>query len=164
MIKKTFKGDKVNVAISELLLLSLDEKKTYDLVIKEHRRKRSLDANAYCWVLLGKLGEKLHIPSEEIYREFIHRVGSYEILPVREKAVDKFKEGWQSNGIAWIVEDLGESKLEGYINLRCFYGSSSYDTLEMSRLLDEIVSACKEQGIETATGAELALLMEEWGK
>ena len=29
--------------------------KAYDLTVKEHRKKRSLDANAYAWVLIGKL-------------------------------------------------------------------------------------------------------------
>ena len=29
----------------------------YDLIIKEHREKRSLDANAYAWVLIHKLAK-----------------------------------------------------------------------------------------------------------
>ena len=36
--------------------------KTYDVDIKEHREKRSLDANAYFWVLVDRLAEKLRIP------------------------------------------------------------------------------------------------------
>lgn len=164
MINKTFSGDKLNVTLSELLLLKLDKNKTYDLVIKEHRKKRSLDANAYCWVLLGKLSDKLRIPTQEIYREVIHRVGSFTPMPVLTEAVDRWIEIWESNGIGWIAEVIGESKHEGYTNIACFHGSSVYTPEEMNKLIDEIVSDCKEQGIETATGAELALLKEDWAK
>lgn len=164
MIRKTFKGDKSNAVIAELLLLQLDDNKTYDLEIKEHRKKRSLDANAYCWVLLGKLAEVLKTPSETLYRTIIHSIGGYTIVPIRNDAVEKYTEIWQSNGIGWIVDNLGESKINGFTNLKCFHGSSTYDSKEMSMLIDEIVEACKEQGIETATPAELALLKEEWHK
>lgn len=39
-----------------------------DIEAKKHRERRSLDANAYCWVLLGKLAEKMNIKAEEIYK------------------------------------------------------------------------------------------------
>lgn len=164
MIKKTFKGDKLNVTLSELLLLEIDKSKTYDLVIKEHRKKRSLDANAYCWVLLGKLSQKLRIPAEDLYREFIRRIGGFEIVAVQTKALENYINKWRFNGIGWVVDDLGEGKSEGYHILKCYYGSSSYDGKEMSAFIDEIAYACKEQGIETATGAELALLKEDWAR
>ena len=58
----------------------------------------------------------------------------------------------------------GESKLEGYVNVISYYGSSEYDTAQMSRLIDLLIAECREQGIETKTPAELAALMEEWEK
>lgn len=164
MIRKTFEGSKTNAVIAELLLLQLDVNKTYDLEIKEHRKKRSLDANAYCWVLLNKLSGVLKIPAETLYRTIIHNIGAYTVVPIRNDAVEKYTQIWQANGIGWIVDNLGESKIDGYTNLKCFHGSSSYDSKEMSRLIDEIVLCCKEQGIETSTPAELALLKEEWSK
>ena len=45
-----------------------------------------------------------------------------------------------------------------------YYGSSEYDTAQMSRLIELIIAECREQGIETKTPAELAALMEEWEK
>jgi hypothetical protein len=108
------------------------------------------------------LSNKLRIPPEELYREFIRRGNSYTVVPIKNVAVKRYAEIWQSNGIGWIVENLGESKHEGYTNLKCYHGSSSYDTKEMSFLIDEVVEACKEQGIETASGAEIRRLKEEW--
>lgn len=43
------------------------QNRIYDCEIKEHREKRSLDANAYCWVLLDKLADAIHSTKEEIY-------------------------------------------------------------------------------------------------
>ena len=56
----------------------------YDLEIKEHRKKRSLDANAYAWVLINKIADALRITPKEIYRQAIQNIGgNYEILPVK---------------------------------------------------------------------------------
>ena len=41
----------------------------YDLEVKEHRKKRSLDANAYAWVLINKIADALRITPKEIYRQ-----------------------------------------------------------------------------------------------
>ena len=41
-------------------------------------------------------------------------------------------------------------------------GSSTYDTKEMSELINGLVSECKEQGIETLTPDELARMMKDY--
>lgn len=56
------------------------------------------------------------------------------------------------------------SKLKGCNNLILYYGSSTYNTEQMSRLIDNIVQDCKAVGIETMTPAELAALKDAWGK
>lgn len=141
----------------------------YVAEIKEYREKRSLDANAYCWVLIGKLAAKLStdeapVSPEKVYREAIRDVGdNYEIMPVRTDALERWKAIWTRNGIGWLCEELGPSKLKGYTNVMNIYGSSVYDKSQMSRLINIIVEDCKAQGVETMTPAELARLTEEWG-
>ena len=161
-MKKTFKGDSFNEVLSQLILFQPDTEKYYTLEISEKKAKRSLDANAYCWVLIGKLAEVLRIPADEVYREAIRKAGGYTVIPIISPAVSRFTEIWESHGLGWVVDIIGESKLDGFMNLRCYHGSSSYSSFEMSRLIDEIVFECKENGIETATGAELARLKAEW--
>lgn len=142
---------------------SMREGKTYQAELKEYRQKRSLDANAFAWTLLGKLSAKVGVPKEEVYRHFIKDVGdNYVIVPIKNEAVDKWVENWQSKGIGWVCDILGESKLDGYTNIITYYGSSTYDSTQFSRFLNFIVDECKEQGIETATPQELSLLLEEW--
>ena len=143
--------------------LATKKEKKYVADIKEYRERRSLDANAYMWVLVGKLSGKLGLPPEEIYRAAIRDVGdNYEVMPVRNDALERWKAIWQSNGLGWLCEEIGPSKLDGYTNVRNFYGSSAYDKAQMSRLIDNVVQDCKAQCIETLTPAELARLTEEW--
>ncbi len=138
------------------------ENKKLDIEVKKHRERRSLDANAYCWVLLGELAKKMNLKPTEVYKMAIKDIGVYEILPIKDVAVEKFTEAWQKNGIGWACEVLGKSKLEGYTNLKAYYGSSSYDSKEMSRLIDSIVEDCKLQGIPTDTPEQIAKYKEAW--
>lgn len=145
---------------------TLDEMKdgkTYTLTVKEHRERRSLDANAYCWVLLDKLAEKLSLPKTDVYRRFIREIGgNSETVCVVEKAADKLCDGWNHNGIGWQTERM-PSKIDGCVNVILYYGSSTYDTKQMSRLIDMVVEECKEHGIETLTPMELDRLKDRWG-
>ena len=144
-----------------------DELKQCDkLTIKlsKYREKRSLDANAYCWVLISKLAAKLNKTTTEIYREFIKDIGdNCEVVCVIDKAVEKLCKGWQKNGLGWQAETM-PSKIEGCTNVILYYGSSIYDTAQMSRLINNIVEECKEQGIDVRTPDEIADLISLWGE
>jgi hypothetical protein len=143
----------------------LNNDKGVDLSLKRHREHRSLDANAYMWVLCGKLAEVVGNTDVECYQEFIKRVGVRQIFPLKTEAVKRFVEIWENKGKSeksgWICETM-PSKLDGFTNVVAYYGSSEYNTKEMSRLIDEIVSECKEHSIETMPPAELNRLKNEW--
>ena len=135
----------------------------YDLVVKEHQKKRSLDANAYAWVLINKLADVLRITPLEIYRQAILNVsGNYEVIPIKEEAVDHFQKIWEAQGLGWPCVDMGKSKLDGYRNLRAYYGSSTFSVSQMQVFIDNLAQDCKALNIETMTPDKLALLMEEW--
>ena len=137
--------------------------KIYEADLKEHHKKRSLDANSYSWLLLGKIAAKVGLRKEDVYRELIRDVGdNFEIIPIRDDAVEKWIEIWKRNGIGWVCDVEGKSKLPGYTRVIAYYGSSTYDSLQMSRFIDLIVTECQELGIDTMTPAELALLMDGW--
>lgn len=157
-MKLTFEVDNTDLAIIEQF-----RDKDLNIEISKWYKKRSLDANAYAWVLLGKLQDVLNIPKETIYRNMIKNIGSYEVVPIKNEAVEKFESAWQKNGLGWVTEQL-PSKLKGYTNIVCYYGSSSYNSKEMSRLIDLIVQECKEQEIETLSKEELKSMMEEYEK
>ena len=130
--------------------------------VGKFKKKRSLDANAYAWVLMGRLAEKLNIPKKEIYRQAIKEIGgNCDTVCVQDKAVDSLREGWERNGIGWITDTM-PSKIEGCTNVVLYYGSSTYDTAQMSRLINNIVEECKLQGIETKSAEEVASLLQRW--
>ena len=146
-----------------MALVRKHKDKLYNLEVKEHRKKRSLDANAYAWVLIHELAKAMRLTPEEVYIQQIPNVGdNYTPMCVREQDVERFKKSWQSNGLGWPVKDLGPSQVPGCRNLMAYHGSSTYDTAQMSRLIDNLVQDCKALDIETLSEDKLSLLKEEW--
>lgn len=131
--------------------------------VKPYRRKRSLDSNSYLWVLCQKISEVIRATKEEIYKKVIREVGQFEIVPIKNEAVERWIEAWNSKGLGWFAEVMEDSKLPGYKKVISYYGSSVYDSKEFSVLLDYIVQDAKELDIETLPPDELARLMSEWG-
>lgn len=163
-ISKDLISGKFNVTFALDTISDLEALKDSELrlTVKKWRKKRSLDANAYFWVLLDKLACALKIPKEELYRGYIRNVGgNAETICVQNKAVDRLIEGWQHNGTGWVA-DTFESKIEGCTNVVLYYGSSTYDTEQMSRLIDAVVQDCKAVGIETLTPRELEQMLGAW--
>lgn len=136
--------------------------KLLDLTIKEHRQRRSLDANAYAWVLIGKIAEKLNTDPVEIYREAVRHIpGVYDIICIRERAASAFCDAWQKNGLAWMTE-IQPSKIAGCVNVQYWYGSSTYDSKQMSALVDSLVQDAENIGIPTDTREYIDAVKGRW--
>lgn len=142
----------------------LKECNNLDITIKKHREKRSLDANAYMWVLLQKIADGLsydgyRVDKWDVYLDVLADYGVFTHVIVKPAAVERVKEEWRA------VKELGKVTVNGQtgIQLQCYYGSHSYDTKEMSRLIDGVVRLAKEMGIETLPPAELERMKREWG-
>ncbi len=140
----------------------LSKGKELSVEVKQYRHKRSLDANSYCWVVCQKIAEAIRATKEEVYRKAIREVGQFEIVPIKAEAVERWIECWNSKGIGWFSEIMEDSKLTGYKKVISYYGSSVYNSLEMSALIDYIVQDAKELGIEVMTPDELSLIKQEW--
>ncbi len=148
----------------ELLVDEMRDKEKLSIEVKPFRAKRSLDANAYCWVLIDKLAEKTGESKEAVYKQYITNIGgNSEVVCVKNAAVERLCQGWQRNGIGWQTETF-ESKISGCTNVVLYYGSSCYDSAQMTRLLDLIIQDCRELGIPTETPNEIARLKALWGE
>lgn len=134
--------------------------KDLSIEVKRWRERRSLDANAYLWVLLQKMAEVLHSSKDEMYLEMLDKYGQFTFIIVRPDAVERMAQNWRT------VRVLGEVGVDGQcgVQMQCFYGSSTYDTREMAVLIDGVVSECKELGIETLPPDELAAMKDAWAK
>ncbi len=142
--------------------------KTLRITAKQWREKRSLDANAYYWVLISKLAEALHISKPRTHNIMLRRygqnlvidgAGAYIRIPDTEKAEEIALEAseYHIRPTSEVVAGKGGANYRTYVML---LGSSQYDTTEMSHLIDGLVSECKEAGIETATPDELRHMLE----
>ena len=131
------------------------------LVIKESRQKRSLSQNAYMWALLNQLAEKLNDKAENIYRHFVRDYGVRDYILIQDQAVEELQNRWEKKGMGWFIEVMRKGKVEGTTTVIVYYGSSSYNSKEMSRLVDAIIEECEENGIHTLTKREIMSLQNE---
>ena len=135
----------------------------YDLEIKEHRQRRSLDANAYAWVLIHAIAKAIRTEPVEVYKQAVLAVGdNYTPMCVREQDVIRLVKSWESRGDGWQCVDRGASNTPGCRTIFAYYGSSVFDTRQMSALIDSLVQDCKALDIETLTPDKLSLIVEEW--
>jgi hypothetical protein len=155
--------DQIRIDISELKEI-IAKGKELAVEIKQYRQHRSLDSNSYLWILCQKIAEAIRSTKEEVYKKAIREVGQFEIVPIKDEAVERWIEVWKGKGIGWFAEVMSDSKLPGYKKVISYYGSSCYDSREMAVLINEIVDWCKEANIETMPEDELSGLLKEWGE
>lgn len=104
---KSFTNNKIEL---HLEVAEPDKAKTIDselagkgeltVEIKKYRKKRSLDANAYFWLLVDKLARKTGQDRIQIYRDAIKDIGGVsEIICLKSEAANKLCEIWAKNGI-----------------------------------------------------------------
>lgn len=133
-----------------------------DFEIKPKRKKRSLDANAYAWVLLDKIAEAVRLPVLEVYRkELLEIGGASEVVCVQERALPRLNALWTQKGLGWVTEPF-PSKVPGCVNVRLHYGSSAFDTKQMSVFIDHLIEEARALGIETRPEAEVKSMLEAW--
>lgn len=147
----------------------LQDGKLHTVEIKD--AKRSLTANAYYHVLKAKLAEALKVSKPFIHNMMLRRYGQLAfyggenlivMLPDTDAAARQADEDEKTHLKPTSHTKSGKGgTYRAYLLLR---GSSTYDVIEFSRLLDGLISECKEVGIETMTPAELARLEGYDGK
>jgi len=152
----------------------LKDKEILSLEIKPYRKKRSLDANSYYWVLLTKLCKVLQIASPEAHNMMLCKYGQPVIidgqlarmpLPDTEDADHKIR-----NSMEYHLKPTSDVKTgkdgityRTYLMLR---GSSEYNTDEMATLIGGLITDCKDAGIpesEIMTPDEKRILKERYG-
>lgn len=131
--------------------------------VKPKRKKRSLDANSYMWVLCQKIAEKIKSTKNEVYIKAIKEAGGMiDYLMLIDGSIETFIQAWNKNGLGWYAEVSHKAKLDGCTVVRAYYGSSVFDQKTMSTLLDYIVDEAKNLDIQTETPEEIERLKSLW--
>lgn len=132
--------------------------------IKKWIKKRSLDANRYFWKLLKTYSEEKEVDAIEEYKERVKRLGIFRVSRIETKDVETYKKSWENWGTAWFCE-VYDTEYLGNVEfkiLHLYYGSSSFNSKQMSRLINDLVEDCKEVGIETKPQEEIESLLRSW--
>lgn len=166
-ITKDFKTEKFIVSFTMNESLPVDEvnslmNEKLSVEVKKWKKKRSLDANGYLWVLCTEIARLIGSSKDEVYEEMLQKYGF----------LDKDEDG--SFITVTLKSNIDISRVEGHWK---FYksnekfnaylmikGTSEYDTSEMAHFLDMVVQEAKELGIQTETPDEIARLKALWGK
>lgn len=139
-----------------------DTSKPLQAEITQVKKKRSLNANSYAWLLMDKIAKVIRSTKEEVYRKAIREVGVFTDIAVKTEGYNKLKMEWERKGIGYLTEIISETSF--IVDCRMYYGSSAYNSKEMSRLIEWIVEEAEELEIETMTPKDRSLLIEEWEK
>lgn len=156
----------ITIAVNEDFREQYDKlkDKEVDVQIKSARRRRNLDANALAWTVIDAISEKTGIKKNEVYRNAIREIGGVStIVCVLANAADVLKRNWESKGTGWQAE-IAESRISGCKNVTLWYGSSTYDSKQMSALIDSLKQDADALGIHSFSGDEYARALEKWDK
>lgn len=128
-----------------------------DEEIYTKKKKRSKNANAYFWELLQQLCEVMNLDVIEQYKERVKDLGIFRQWEIDSKNVPTFVKMWEDKGIAWfcdIVDEIGDKTI-----INAYYGSSSYNSKQFSRLIDNLIQDCESVGIQTISDEEIKELI-----
>lgn len=162
MSRNMLNGEIEIVLTSEKNILADIEKvkdKDLNVRITKHYNKRSLDANAYCWVLISEIADKMTISKDECYLRMLKDYGQQFVCKIPNKYVEHFK---RNEKYFEDHESLEPEEKAQYF--RVFVGSSNYDTEEMRVFIEGIKQEAEALGIDTRTPNEIAEMLAVWGE
>lgn len=148
-----FETDKGKVVLEvdkrQLGLLEKLKDTELEVTIKEYKEPRGNQSNSYMWVILQEMADLTNTSKEELYKKYVREKGLFRIIQVNNSAVNTMRKIWHERGLGWLSEIY--KKEEDNTELILYYGTSSYDTKQMSSFIDYIVQDAKELGIDTTT-------------
>lgn len=142
-----------------------------NIKLSEHKERRSLDANAYYWVLIGKLSKVLNISTSYCHNVMLRRYGTLELVdetpvylmfPDTDEATRKVDESETYHVKPTSNVRVGnDGKM--YRTYMLLKGSHQYDTAEMAALISGLRDECIQVGIPVETPDEIANLLSLMG-
>lgn len=151
----TFTGTKTEI---NQFLFKLDKNTIWDVKIEKHRNKRSLDANAYSWVLQNEISNVLRISKEEVHFDMLKNYGQrdYVSMLANINIADYYT----------YYEEVGTYKQNNntFKSYLIYKGTHNYDSREMSIFIDGVVQEARNLGIKTKEDYEIEELIKEMEK
>ena len=139
-------------------LIGQDRSLIWDL--SPHKDKRSKDANALMWHCIGEIARAVSKDKWEVYLDMLKHYGQFTYVLCKPQAVDKLRKSWRE------TEVVGEVNVNGQksVQVLCYYGSSTYNSTEFSKLLDGIINEMEQMDLEPPMPREVQEALKEWEK
>lgn len=139
-------------------LTTQDPTKVWD--IKRHSEKRSLNANSLLWHCLDEIAKAIHTDKWNVYLMMLKRYGVFTYGVFRENKIEHIRKMWRETEVVGEVDVNGEKGIQ----MLLYFGSSTYNTEEFSRLLNGVISEMEQMELPTPAEEEAKRLLEEWCK
>ena len=134
-----------------------------DITITRRRASRSLSANAYLWACIDIIADHKGTSKWNEYLEALRHYGQSTYILVRNdpRIIAKTKAMWRESVVYGKPFKYGDKEV---VNMLCCYGSSTYNTEEMSRLIDGVVNEIRDAGLTPPPTADMQAALEKWGE
>lgn len=129
----------------------------YEFLLRRKKKKKSLSANAYMWVLCDEIARILQSTKDEVYKQAVANVGVFFPLSCESAAFARARAVWESQGAGFFCNVTREQA--GCTEFNAYVGSSKYTQEELSRLIEELVAEAENLGIDTRASRECRALI-----
>ena len=138
--------------ITEIIshIKDFDNEKKYE--IQEYHEKRSKSQNSYMWEIINKIANALRLDKEEVYLNMLMSYGQSEIISMKSII--------NPQGYFKYYKEIGKSAINDveFTHYKIYKGSSEYNSLEMSILIDGVIREAEQLNIPTMTPEEIKRL------
>lgn len=151
----TFNGDGTqNITVT----VGADFRETFDMLkdsdvsieIKKAYNRRTNNQNRFAWELIDQIAAASHRKIVDIYREAIWNIGGAStMIGMKDDAIPVFQQSWEKGHLGRQIEIIPGSTKPGWSNVKVYFGSSEFDTEQMSRLIDILIQDAESLGIPT---------------
>ena len=155
----------VTVTVTSDFSATFDELngKPVTIEIKKASKLRSRNANAFCWALIDQIAEKTGEKVSDVYRHAIREIGGVStMVGMKDESIPTFRESWEKGHLGRQIEIIPGSTKPGWSNVKIWFGSSEFDTAQMSRLIDSLIQDAEALGIPTITDEEAQKMLGRW--
>lgn len=148
----TFEMDEGN--ISELDRI---KDKLLQITVDRFTNHRSGRANRLMWECIGQVASYEKKSKWDKYLEYIKLGGKFTYIVAKPNAVEAIKQQWRE------VEEVGPIEINGQqaVQLICYFGSSTYNSQEFSKLLESIIQDMEDLGLPRPTSQDMQRAIKE---
>ena len=148
---------------------AFEDDKEKVVTIEYYKEKRTLTANNYLFVLLGKIAKKMNLSVGDCYVKMIRDYGVSVGMFIMKEAYPTFESSYNKTATSLDHKTslcvITKEYLKGFtewVEFQAYLGSSSYDKKQFSHLVDGVVQEATDLGIETMSSEELKNLIERY--